>query len=265
MNTIALMGLGKMGSALAAGMRRALPSLSLHGYDLLSEARLRFSQETGSPIFTSPADAVEAADTVILAVKPQNFPELAHTLAGKLAGKTVFSILAGIPLETLSRSLQTQRIIRVMPNLPVTVGRGVCCYATLTDVTEEDVATAEEILSASGVCFRVDESQLDAVTGLSGSGPAFVFEFMIGLVQGATSSGLSAELARKLAAETLIGSALMALQSPLALETLRDNVISPNGTTAAGMEALVSHEFAVSASEAVVSATLRSIELGRKN
>lgn len=264
MTRIAILGLGKMGTALAGGLCRAgIDAAMICGYDILPAARESFQKTLGAVTVDLMENAVMEADIVILCVKPQNLKEAGAMLSGKLNNALVLSILAGVTLQALSETLGTSRVIRVMPNLPVTVGKGVCCYAVPPGLCDEDLRITEHILSASGLCFQVEEPQMDAVTGLSGSGPAFVMEFLIGLIEGGVRCGLSRDLAQKLACATLSGSIQLLETNGITPETLRQNVISPNGTTFAGMTLLAQSGFAETAAKAVEAAALRSHELGQ--
>jgi len=184
-------------------------------------------------------DILEAADLTILAVKPQVLSDALTELKDISAGKLILSIAAGVTLGKLRGWLHpTARVVRCMPNMLVQIGAGASAFAGAPNVTEADLALVERVLSASGKAWRVEESQLDAVTALSGSGPAYVFHFIEALARGGVALGLAEDLARKLALQTVLGSAQLAAQSPLAPRELAAQVKSPRGTTLAGCAGL---------------------------
>jgi pyrroline-5-carboxylate reductase len=174
------------------------------------------------------------------------------------------SIAAGVTLSRLAAGLPPrQKIIRVMPNTPALVGQGASAYSLGEHVPADDGKLVARLLSAVGVAFEVPEAMLDAVTGLSGSGPAFVYSMIEALARGGTSVGLSAELAAELAARTVAGAAQMVLVTGEAPGVLRDRVTSPGGTTLAGLAVLRERGFGEAVADAVVAATRRSAELGQ--
>jgi len=180
-------------------------------------------------------EVLRTSDLTILAVKPQVMPEALTPLKEISAGKLVLSIAAGVTIEKLRGWLHpTTRVVRAMPNMLVQIGAGATAYAGAPNVTEADLALAGRVLSASGKAWRVEENQLDAVTALSGSGPAYVFHFIEALVRGGVALGLSEELAKNLAIQTVLGSAQLTAQSPLTPLELAAQVKSPRGTTLAG-------------------------------
>ncbi len=188
-------------------------------------------------------DVVRESGLAILAVKPQVLPEAMSALGEISAGKLFLSIAAGVTIEKIRARLHpTARVVRAMPNTPMQVGEGASVYAGGPNVTEADLALVHRILSAAGRAWRVEEKQIDTITALSGSGPAYVFHFMDALIRGATALGLPEELARDLAIQTVVGSARLAAQSPLAPLELAAQVKSPRGTTLAGCAVLEEHD-----------------------
>ncbi len=174
------------------------------------------------------------------------------------------SIAAGVTLNRLAAALPTgQRIVRVMPNTPCLIGKGASGFALGKHATKPDGELVASLLSAVGVAFEVPEKLLDAVTGLSGSGPAFVYSMIEGLANGGAAEGLSPELALELAARTVSGAAEMVLQTGETPAVLRDRVTSPGGTTVAGLGVLRERGFGDAVIEAVKAATRRSVELGQ--
>jgi pyrroline-5-carboxylate reductase len=194
---------------------------------------------SGSSWTPSNEGVVRAADLVVIAVKPQVLAVAMLDLRDASAGKLFLSIAAGVTIEKIQGWLHpTARVIRAMPNTPMQIGAGASVYAGGPNVTKDDLALAERVLSSAGRAWPVEESQIDAVTALSGSGPAYVFHFIEALIRGGTALGLSEQLSRDLALQTVFGSAQLAAQSPLAPMELAAQVKSPRGTTLAGCAVL---------------------------
>jgi pyrroline-5-carboxylate reductase len=239
---LGFIGAGKMARALAKSLVRAgtFPATNLFCSSRSAESGRAFLDLLPGARWTSDNLAVvRESDLVILALKPQQFPEALPPLRDASAGKLFLSLAAGITLEKIDAWLHpSARIVRAMPNLPVQVGAGASVYANDPDVTEEDTKLVERILSASGRAWRVEEKQIDAITALSGSGPAYVFHFIDALAKGGAALGIPADLALDLARQTVLGSAQLAAQSPLPPLELAAQVKSPRGTTLAGCAVL---------------------------
>ncbi|MEJ0001269.1 MAG: pyrroline-5-carboxylate reductase [Verrucomicrobiota bacterium] len=185
------------------------------------------------------AEVVRESELTILAVKPQVAAAALAGLVDVSAGKLILSIAAGVTIEKLRGWLHpTARVIRSMPNTPMQVGAGASVYAGGPGVTAEDLALAGRVLGSAGGAWQGDEAHLDAVTALSGSGPAYVFHFIEALHRGGVALGLPDDLARRLAVQTVLGSAQLAAGSPLAPIELAAQVKSPKGTTLAGCAVL---------------------------
>jgi len=188
-------------------------------------------------------DVVRQSDLTILAVKPQVLPEATSALGEISAGKLFLSIAAGVTIEKIRGWLHpTARVVRAMPNTPMQIGEGASVFAGGPNATGDDLALAHRVLSSAGKAWRVDENQIDTVTALSGSGPAYVFHFMDALIRGAVALGLPETLAHDLAIQTVLGSARLAAQSPLPPLELAAQVKSPRGTTLAGCAVLEEHD-----------------------
>jgi len=264
---IGVIGAGKIGSAIARGVIRAglVSKDQVMASDVSDVLRQSIAKELGIKVTPDNGAACDSADIVILAVKPQIVDSVVKEIAKKL-GKTklLVSVAAGVPLSRIEANLaQGARVVRVMPNIPCVVGAGAAGYAGGAHATAEDLERVGSILSSFGVGLPVEEKYLDAVTGLSGSGPAYVFLFIEALADGGVQVGLSREVALKLALQTVYGAARMALESARHLGELRDEVTSPGGTTIAGLYALEQKGFRGTVMDAVVSATRRSQELGK--
>ena len=205
---------------------------------------------------------LDGAGAVVLACKPQTLSSLDSRIAELTRDKLVLSILAGKRLERLAQVFPNARnIVRAMPNTPGQIGAGITAWASLKPLAPEDCAIINKILGALGKVVAVGELQLDAVTGLSGSGPAYVFEFAAALRDAGVAAGLDRDTAGQLAIETLLGSAKLLAQSHEEAEALRDQVTSPNGTTYAGLQRMAEHKFRAVIADAVQAATQRSKEL----
>jgi pyrroline-5-carboxylate reductase len=263
---IGFIGAGKMASALAAGMLKAgvIESNRVSATDVSADALQAFSELTSAQIRESPVEVLQNSDVVIIAVKPQHLPRLLTDMQlGISDDLLVISIAAGVSLSTLETGLKsTGRLIRVMPNTPCLVGAGASGYSLGTKATAEDASLLEKLLSTVGVVKQVDESLLDAVTGLSGSGPAYVYQFIEALSDGGVRMGLPRQTATELAAQTVLGAAKMVLETSEHPGVLKDAVTSPGGTTIAGLHALENGKFRGTVMNAVQQATERSRELG---
>ena len=265
MKKILFIGAGKMATALAGGMvRGGFEKGSVSAYEISEKAASAFTQATGIATVPSLNEAIRDSDAVVLAVKPQVAENVLRSTSGALNGRLLISIAAGVTISSLAEWSCAERVIRVMPNTPALVGEGMSCFAVSQAVTEEDSCLAMKILESAGRVRRVNENQLDAVTGLSGSAPAFVMEFIMALADGGVYAGLPRDLATELAVQTVLGSALLCRESTRHIAELRDGVISPAGTTARGIMALQEGAFKAVTAQAVIQAALRSSELAKK-
>lgn len=207
--------------------------------------------------------ALTDAELVVLAVKPQQMREACSALQPFIGNATVLSIAAGIRMQELAQWLGTQRLVRAMPNTPALIGQGISGVCALPVVTENARRQVETLLSAVGhVLWFEHESQLDAVTALSGSGPAYVFYFIEALVQAGEQLGLETAQARELAVQTVAGAGALAAQSTEAISTLRERVTSKGGTTAAGLNSMAQDQVDEALVRAVHAAHRRAVELG---
>ena len=261
---IGFIGTGQMASALGGGFVRAgiVQSSNVFGYDILKDATTRFAEAVGATICGSLAELVSESDVIFLAVKPQNLDGVLAALETKTP-KLFVSIVAGIPLSHLAKSLGKKTpIVRVMPNTPCLVGCGASGFCPSENVSESDIQTVQTLLGTVGVAVRVPERLINAVTGLSGSGPAFVYMMIEALSDAGVKLGLPRDTATKLAAQTLKGSADMVLQTGEHPGVLKDRVASPGGTTIAGIVALEDAGLRSALISAVLAAVQRADELG---
>jgi len=265
--TFGFIGAGQMARALARGFGREghLPQGAVFVHDPAPVACSEFAREVpGAQIVESNDAVVGAAELVFLAVKPQSFPAVANQLAGQSKPDCLFvSILAGVPLQALCDQLRTKRVIRVMPNTPCLLGCGAAGYALADGATESDGKQVHNLLSCVGIAIELDEVHLDAVTGLSGSGPAYVYTMIEALSDGGVRMGLPRAAAAELAAQTVLGAARMVIETGDHPGVLKDRVTSPGGTTIAGLQVLEGHGVRAALINAVQAATERSRELGR--
>ncbi len=263
---IAFIGAGKMATAIGKGLlalRDRSAGLKLSAFDPSEAAAKAFTAKTAIPCEPTLKKALANAGIVILAVKPQYIKEALTEAAPFLKDALLVSIAAGVSLDNLAAFSGTRRIVRVMPNTPALAGEGMSCFALAKDALPADAETVREILSTFGCCRQVPESLMDAVTGLSGSGPAYVFEFIMALADGGVYAGLPRDVALELAAQTVYGSAKMVLSGGDSPAALRDAVISPGGTTARGIAKLDEGAFRSTVVKAVVAAAERSAELNK--
>jgi pyrroline-5-carboxylate reductase len=266
--TIGFLGAGQMATALAGGWIKTglLDASRSRAADPFSEARARFEQATGIGTVHDNREIAAACNLLILAVKPQVLPAVLSELRPVVEGShLVISIAAGVTLQALADGLGSSvRIVRVMPNTPCLVGASATGYSPGNTATHEDVELVSTLFSAVGKAYRVSEPLLDAVTGLSGSGPAYVYTFIEALADGGVRCGLSREVALALAAQTVLGAAKMMLETGQHPAILKDAVTSPGGTTIAGLQVLERAAFRSAAIDAVEAATRRAQELGKK-
>lgn len=262
---LALVGGGRMGQALVGGLVRSgqVDAAGVHVVEPQA-AVTRWWQEhhPRCRVDDQLTEAVSAAATVIIAVKPDTVAEVAAGAAGRWTRRLVISVAAGVPLQTLVDALGTPRVVRVMPNTPCLIGHGASAYASADGVTAEDRHQVEAILGAVSLVCEVAEKQLDAVTGLSGSGPAYVCLVLEALADGGVAAGLPRELATRLATQTVLGTAAMVQQTGKHPAELKDAVASPGGTTIAGLRALENNGLRAAMIEAVLAAAARSGQLG---
>lgn len=269
-----LIGGGKMGEALLGGLVAAGWSIDDLGVAEKLEARADELRQAFPGLLVTGEPG--PAQGHVLAVKPVDVPGVGRALAALEAGSgprgvdghdgpaPVLSIAAGVRIEQLEAALAPGTpVVRAMPNTAALVGAGAAAIAAGHEATDQHMAWAEEVLGAVGVVVRVAEPLLDAVTGVSGSGPAYVFLMAEALIEGGVLAGLPRPVARTLAVQTLLGSARLLAESPDGPEALRAAVTSPGGTTAAGLRALESHAVRSAFLDAVMAATERSRELGQ--
>ncbi len=239
--TIVFLGGGNMANALIGGMlKQGFTADEITVIDPGSEARQRLSESYAVNCLAEAKMLDQAPEVLLLAVKPQQMKEALAPLAGRLNGTLVISIAAGLDMATLARWLGGHdQLVRSMPNTPALIGAGITGLCARPEVSSEQRALAERILRAVGTTVWIaDESQMDAVTALSGSGPAYVFLFIEALQQAAAEFGFTPEQGRQLAIETVQGAAALAAQSSESAAVLRQRVTSKGGTTEAALNVM---------------------------
>jgi pyrroline-5-carboxylate reductase len=263
---IGFLGAGKMATALARGWLEAgiVTADQVLASDPVAEARAHFAEQTGAATVGVNVAVVGPSNLLIIAVKPQNVPALLSEIQPHLRPlHLVISIAAGVTLGQLASGLgHDRRLVRVMPNTPCLVGASAAGYAAAATATAADLELVHRLLVTVGKAFMLPERLLDAVTGLSGSGPAYVFMMIEALSDGGVRAGLPRDVATQLAAQTVFGAAKMVLETNLHPSVLKDQVASPGGTTIAGIYALEKAGFRAALIDAVEAATRRAAELG---
>ncbi|RPH42936.1 MAG: pyrroline-5-carboxylate reductase [Burkholderiales bacterium] len=256
-----------MAAALLGGLiARGATAASLAAIDPSEAQRASLETRFGIATHPAPSDAALDADVVVLAVKPQQMREAVAAVAPHLRAPLLLSVAAGVRAVDLSRWLGGYgRIVRTMPNTPALVGLGATGLAPLAGATPADRTLAAAIMGAVGETVWVDdEAKLDAVTALSGSGPAYVFRFIESMIDGGIALGLDAEQARRLAIQTVLGAAQLAATASEPPSVLRERVTSKGGTTAAALAVMAERDLPALVADAMAAACSRSEALGRE-
>ncbi len=265
MSRLAIIGGGFMGGALAEGLIDSGWSRDSITIAELRNARREFiTQQLRVPVTDSAAEAVAGADTVIFAVKPQQIHETLRLAKPAFShDKLAISVCAGVKIATFERELDAAPVIRTMPNTPAAIGLGVTALARGRHATDQHLAHALNILSTVGKVVVVDEEQMDAVTAVSGTGPAYVFYLAEGMIEAAQELGLSKQQAYTLVYQTLRGAATLLAHDGAGPSELRARVTSPNGTTHAAITHLETKQWKETFKQAVAAARNRAEELGK--
>jgi pyrroline-5-carboxylate reductase len=263
---LAFIGGGNMASAILGGLLRGgLRAASVLVVEPFEAQRARLLQDYGVQAVAAPDDRLAVAPLVVWSVKPQVFAEAAAACAGRVAQALQLSIMAGVRSDTLAAATGSERVVRSMPNTPALIGKGITALYARPAVSTAECARAEQVLLPTGHTLWVTrEADLDAVTALSGSGPAYVFYFIEAMVQAGTEMGLSEEQSRQLAQETFAGAAALAMQSDDSPAVLRERVTSKGGTTYAAITSLEASGVKAAFVKALHAARDRAEELGRQ-
>jgi len=262
--SVAFIGGGNMASAVIGGLLQAgWPTSAITVVEPFAEQAQRLRERLGVQVLAAAGPELASAQVVLWAVKPQLFQEAAAPCAAFVQGALQLSVMAGIRCEAIARATGASRVVRSMPNTPALVGQGMTGLFASPGVCGAERAQVEQLLAPTGAMLWVEqEAQLDAVTALSGSGPAYVFFFLEAMTQAGTELGLSAEQARRLAVGTFSGAAALAGQSDEAPELLRQRVTSKGGTTYAAITAMEASGVKPAFVQAMHAAAQRAKELG---
>ena len=265
MHKIGFIGAGNMAFALAKAIKKSKLAKSIIISDVNQERIDFVKKELGVKISTDNLVVVKSADVVFLAVKPQIIDSVLGEIKDNVKGKLIISIAAGVKLGRLEEGLSGAKVVRVMPNTPCLVGEMAAGFAVGKNVKDSDIKLVEEILCSAGKAFYLGEDMLDAVTGLSGSGPAFVARLIEWMVEGGVKSGLNREVSTELTLQTFLGTSKLLIESGMSADELVKMVSSPGGTTVAGREILEKSDVKDVLVNTVKRATLRSKELGNSS
>ncbi|WP_445474133.1 pyrroline-5-carboxylate reductase [Methanococcoides methylutens] len=262
---IGFIGTGKMGESLIRGILGAHSDISIYASDVYEPSLKKLNSELGISVSTDNTHTIANSDIVVLAIKPQILKDILAQIKDTItADKLVISIAAGVPLAAIEDELNSgTRVIRVMPNIAATVAEAASAICTGTSATAEDAEVALEIFRSLGSAIEVPEKLMDAVTGLSGSGPAYIFPVIEAMADGAVYEGLDRASAITLAAQTVLGAAKMVLETGMHPGELKDMVTSPAGTTIRGIHTLEESGIRAAFMNAVIESSRRSKELGK--
>lgn len=255
---LGFLGLGLMGTTLASGIARS---------KLIKKENINFYNrqpvETEYNFMKSNVEVVNNSDIIICAVKPDVAPSVLEEVKSSLGDKLLISICAGITLGTLSKLAGTNRVVRVMPNIPCLVGEGAFTFCTGDQISLEHKEMVIRIFSTCGLIEEVKEKDMDITTSLFGSGPAYVFYFIESLIEAGVKNGLRRDMTKRLVLKTIAGAVKMAESSKEPIQQLKDNVCSPGGTTAEGLFALDKNGFKFAVIDAVDAACKKSKLMGQ--
>ncbi|MBS0632270.1 MAG: pyrroline-5-carboxylate reductase [Verrucomicrobia bacterium] len=265
MSKIAFLGAGNLASAMVDGLlAQGRAPADLVCYSASGRTAAALAARTGIAQAQSLDNLLAGADLLVVAFKPQHLAGADPRLAALSAGRLVVSVLAGKRLATLAKVFPSARnIVRAMPNTPAAIGAAITPYCSLQPLTPADRAAVEALAGAFGQHLPIGEEHMNAVTAVSGSGPAFLFEFVAALRDGGVAAGLPPEVAARLATETALGAARLLARRGVDPEVLRNQVTSPNGTTLAGLKKMEAGNFRGVLRETVLAAQARAVELSQ--
>lgn len=264
---IGFIGAGKMGEAYISALHN---ENTIKFYETNEERAKYISENYKAENEKNLNYFISDSDYIILAVKPQNMKELLNKISSLnvegIKNKIFISIAAGVKIKSMINWFENDKIkiVRVMPNTPCLIKKGISGYTFNENIKDEDIENIEKILNATGEIVKVKENELDIVTAISGSGPAYVFVMLNSIADAGVKLGMTKESALKLAAETFIGSAELLKQTKEHPEKLKDNVTSPGGTTAAGLFKMEENNIRKALIETIEAAYMRSKELGKE-
>jgi pyrroline-5-carboxylate reductase len=261
---IGIIGLGNMGQAILRGLAGQAGACrrTLGGYDRDTAKARSAGRALGVSIYPSAMELAGSSDIIIIAVKPQNFGELARELSGNISGKLVISVAAGIGTRHIEKTLGAKtRVVRVMPNTPALVGAGITAVCKGRYATASDLKAAEEVFSSVGDTVAMNERYFDLVTAISGSGPAYFFYLKEALIEAAVRMGMGKDVAKVLVSRTALGAAKLLIETGHEPGILRQRVTSKGGTTEEAIKVFDKAEFKRVVEKAVIAAARRSREL----
>jgi pyrroline-5-carboxylate reductase len=261
---IAFIGGGNMASAIIGGLiKQGLPAGQIQVVEPFAEQRARLTQQFGVQVHEAPGASLAGAGLVVWAVKPQTFKEAALQTQPHTQAALHLSVAAGVRSSSIANWLGTHRVVRAMPNTPALVGKGMTALFARTAATNTDRLSVEKVIRPTGdYLWLEEESQLDAVTALSGSGPAYVFYFIEAMIEAGADMGLSADQARRLAIGTFVGASALAQASDEPPQELRARVTSKGGTTYAALTSMEQDRVKMQFMRAIHAARQRAAELG---
>jgi pyrroline-5-carboxylate reductase len=263
--SITFLGAGNMAEALLKGLLRAgMPNARVTATVKRADRKAQLEQAHQISVLYDNAAAARGADTIVLCAKPQAMRALVNQIASSITPqKLIISIAAGVPIAALERAFpKGARVVRAMPNTPCLVGAGATALARGEHATDADLALATKVFEAVGITAAVEEALIDAATGLSGSGPAYIFLIIEALSDAGVKVGLSRQISTRLAAQTVLGSARLLIETGQHPGHLKDQVTSPGGTAIAGLHTLEAGGLRTTLIDAVEAATRRARELG---
>ena len=263
MKNIVVIGGGNMGFTYAEGIYNA----NIANIEIIdaSQDRVDYINSLAKMKATTSYEAIAQADVLFLAVKPQIAPEVFTEIKTMISDQLVISVMAGTTIETIQTGLNAAKVVRCMPNLPASIQLGMTTYVASEQVSKEEVQLVDQILNSTGKAFEVkNEAFIDYTTGVSGSGPAYVFYFMEAMEQSAQKLGFDKEQARDLVSQTFLGAVNLYQQNDISLEEWMNRVASKGGTTRAALDNFASNDLADKIDRGVVAAVNRAEELGGK-
>ncbi|MFH2028037.1 MAG: pyrroline-5-carboxylate reductase [Nanoarchaeota archaeon] len=263
MAKIGFIGAGNMAFALAKAIKEKKLAKSIILSDINQKRLDHIKKELKIDITKNNHEVIKNSDIIFLAVKPQIIDAVLNEIKGKIKNQLIISIAAGVKLKRLESILKNKKVIRVMPNTPCLVGEMAAGFAVGKKVTDKDILIVEKLLNAAGKAYYLKESALDAVTGLSGSGPAFVARLIEAFIEAGKKQGLSKDIATELTLQTFKGTATLLEKYGMSPEELVQIVSSPNGTTVAGRSVLERSDYRSIISQTIDKAVKRSKELGK--
>lgn len=266
MYKLGFIGAGNMGSALAIAAGKTLGGENVLIYDRDIKKSLNLSDKYGFAIAKDEKEVADGCRFILLAVKPNIIRGVAESIKSQLekGGHTVVTIAAGVPISAIKLAInEACPVIRIMPNTPVAVGKGTILITWKEEVKDETAAEFMDIMKAAGSFEKMPEEQFDITTAISSCSPAYAYMFIEAMADGAVYCGVPRDRAIRLAAQTVLGSCQMILESGENPEKLKDNVCSPAGSTIAGVEALEKNGFRYASSQAIIKATEKNLSLGK--